>query len=194
MRELQISIREELRSAAVPGRVEYFRKIVPGAGEVLGTPTPAINALARKYKSYGSQLAVFLWKSEFYEERLLAAKILVAVAGKHPDDAIAITRSFAADLKDWSICDTLGMGVSKALRKKRKDEILELSDELLHEKSFWQRRLGLVLLECFTKDISMHGYIRERIALVTHEKEHYIKKAITWLNRAMQAAEKKAGL
>jgi 3-methyladenine DNA glycosylase AlkD len=184
-------IQKRLISNEVPGRKEFMKKMIPGSQKTYGVGMPILNALAREYQTGGVALVEILWASGAFEERMLAVKILVRLAKNQPDLAIKLTRQYSMELSDWAICDTIGMGVSKALMKKHKDRILELSEELLGAPLFWQRRLGLVLLECFAKDPEMHSYIEERVQLLSGEKEHYIKKAVVWLRSAMEKKAKK---
>jgi 3-methyladenine DNA glycosylase AlkD len=190
MKEQLNQIRQEFEANAIPGRVDFMKKMIPGAQRAYGVGMPVLNKMASRYKSEGIELVETLWASGAYEEKMLAAKILVLLAKKNPDDAILLTRRYSSELSDWAVCDTIGMGVSKALMKKHKERVLELSDELIEAPIFWQRRLGLVLLECFAKDVDMHPYIEERVQLLAGEKEHYIKKAVVWLRSAMSKKAK----
>ena len=185
MKNILVQIQKELEQNVIPGRVEFTKKMIPGAQKVYGVGMPVLNEMAKRYKNEGFDLVEYLWTSGAYEEKMLSAKILVVLAKKNPEDALRLTRQFAPELSDWAICDTLGMGVSKALMKNNKEKILQLSDELIDAPIFWQRRLGLVLLECFAKDPHMHDHIEKRIQLLSSDKEHYVKKAIIWLRSAI---------
>jgi 3-methyladenine DNA glycosylase AlkD len=185
------AIQKRFVAHEVPGRKEFMHKMIPGAQRTYGVAMPVLNQMAREFQDHGFELVEVLWASGAYEERMLAVKMLARLAKKDPQTAIQLTRQYSFDLRDWAICDTLAMGVSKALMKKNKQEILDLSEELLLAPLFWQRRLALVLLECFAKDPSMHAYINVRVNLLAGEKEHYIKKAVVWLRSAMEKKVKK---
>ncbi len=49
--------------------------------------------------------------------------------------------------------------------------------------NLWQRRLSLVLAEWYTRDVTHHAAINALINNLQNDKEYYVKKAATWINR-----------
>lgn len=164
----------------------FISGMVPTLQKVYGVRMPIINALAKEYKNGGIELVELLWKNGHYEERLLAAKILGKHAKKNPDKTIQLVYDYSNDLVDWAICDTLAMQSLKPIVEKFKEEIWQLSDELIHSKNKWQRRFALVLIEYFTRYPEDHEKIKKQIAKVKNDEEYYVKKAVSWLERNLK--------
>jgi 3-methyladenine DNA glycosylase AlkD len=162
---------------------DFLIRLVPTSKKVFGVRVTVINELAKEYKNGGIPLVEALWKSGAYEERLLAAKILAKHAKKNPDKTLQLVHDYSTDLIDWAICDTLGMQTVKPIIVSHKKEIFQLSDELIRSKNLWQRRLALVMLEYYTRFPDMHPKIRKQISIVKNDAEHYVKKAVKWLER-----------
>lgn len=176
-------IREVLRKSASEEARASFRKFVPTSVMVYGTRLPAINELARQHKASGFDLALALWGSGAFEEQLLAAKILGFAARDNPERAIALVLEFSNDIADWAVCDTLGMQSVKSIAAKNEDKIVETARQLSNSSLMWQRRLGIVLLTHFAKKPSKRAEILEILKPLRIEKQHYIKKAIVWIDK-----------
>lgn len=165
---------------------ESTLKFVPGAAKVYGIKMPVLNDLAKRYKEVGFDIVELLWEGEYYEERMLSAKILGHIARTNPDKTLKIVRSFAKEISDWAICDCIGMQSVKKILKLRQSEIFKLSDSMFRSKSLWQRRLSLVLLQGFTKQKELRREIKIRIDRLREDDEYYVKKAIQWLDRDLE--------
>jgi 3-methyladenine DNA glycosylase AlkD len=163
-----------------------FRKFVPTSQKVYGVRLPDINDLANQYKKEGPELAIALWQAGSFEERLLAAKLLGKGARKQPREALQLVRQFSGDVSDWAVCDTLGTQSIKTIAKEHDKEVFALSKELLPSPNPWQRRLGIVLLEGFTKDKKHHSQINTYLEIVKDDKEYYVKKAVAWIKRNLE--------
>ena len=180
-------IRRALRAAATPEAAAASRKFVPTSVEVYGVRLPVINDLARQHKEGGLPLVRALWKSGAFEECLLAAKILGAAARKHPEQTIALLEEFSSSIKDWAVCDTLGMQSVKPIAKKHQDAVLNSAKRLVAMPAMWQRRLGIVLLTHYAKEPARRAEVQQIVRPLRPEKEHYIKKALAWLDRDLNA-------
>ena len=165
-----------------------FRKFVPTSQKVYGVRLPDINDLAKQYKQAGMDLVVELWKSGAFEERLLAAKLLGKLAKKQPQMTLQLVQEFSNDLNDWAVCDTLGTQSIKGIAKEYVEAIFALSKKLLVSSNPWQRRLGVVLLEIYTKDQHYHSQVQSYLNLVEGDKEYYVKKAVDWIKRNLGKA------
>ena len=65
-------------------------------------------------------------------------------------------------------------------------ELFAWSNKLVKSKNLWERRLGLVLLTHFVKDRNARTRIEEALARLRGDKEHYVKKAVEWLQRDLR--------
>lgn len=176
-------IRESLGRSVTDEARAGFRKFVPTSADVYGVRLPVINDLAREHKAGGFDLAVALWRSGAFEEQLLAAKILGFSARKDPERIIALVHEFSGSVTDWAVCDTLGTQSVKSIAAKNDAGIIEAARLLVKASRMWQRRLGIVLLTHFAKQPSKRAEILSIVKPLRLEKEHYIKKAIAWIDR-----------
>lgn len=158
-------------------------KFVPGAQHIYGIRMPLINLLAKKYERGGLPLVADLWKEGAYEEQMLAARILGRVAKMDPARSIRLVETFSKSVSNWAICDCLGMQSLRKLRKTHQTEIVQLSKKLIQLTNPWQRRLALVLLECYTKDATLRPIIEKMLNKVRGDEDYYVKKAVVWLDR-----------
>ena len=71
----------------------------------------------------------------------------------------------------------------KGIALKKQTELFAWSNKLVKSKNLWERRLALVLLTHFVKDKNSRAQIDKTLATVRGDKEHYVKKAIEWLQR-----------
>jgi 3-methyladenine DNA glycosylase AlkD len=79
---------------------------------------------------------------------------------KDPDQAIELVEKFSKDISDWAVCDSIGMQALKPIAVIKEKEIFALSHRLSSSKNIWQRRLSLVLIEVYTKNIKLHSAIK----------------------------------
>ncbi|MGE0772171.1 MAG: DNA alkylation repair protein [Cyclobacteriaceae bacterium] len=176
-------IQRELRKRSAAAVKESTLRFVPDAKKVYGVNMPALNELSRKYKEGGFPLIKQLWQSGWFEERMLAAKLLALVANKDPERAMKLVSKMSKEVTDWAICDTIGTQSTRKLIKTMEAEIFGLSARLTKSKSLWQRRLAIVLLINYNKDPSYHERIEKQIAALRNDKEYYVVKAIQWMDR-----------
>ena len=176
-------IRDHLAKSSSEEARAATRKFVPTSVQVLGVRLPVINYLARQYKKGGFDLATRLWHAGFYEEQLLAAKILGSSARENPERTIALLMEFSTNISDWAVCDTLGMQAVKTIAAKQENKIFKAAEELLKSPVMWQRRLGIVLLTHYAHVPAKQQAILAMLSPLRTETEHYIKKAIAWIDR-----------
>jgi 3-methyladenine DNA glycosylase AlkD len=163
-----------------------FQRFVPTAQKVYGVRLPAINDLASQYKKEGMGLVIELWEAGSFEERLLAAKILGKLAKKEPQRTLQLIGQFSNDIRDWAVCDTLATQSIKAITKEYYREVFALSSQLLVSSNPWKKRLGIVLLNEFTKEERFHRLVRSSLELVKEDKEYYVRKAVQWMERNLE--------
>lgn len=165
---------------------ESFQKFIPHSQNVYGVRVPELNILSQKYKNGGFELVQSLWQSGAFEERLLAAKILARVSKQNPEQTLKLLQSFAKDISDWAVCDTLGQQGIRPIAKLKQKEIFALSAKLVKSKNSWERRLSLVLLENFRKDAQARPFIISIMKKLENDPEYYVKKAVEWTKRDLE--------
>jgi 3-methyladenine DNA glycosylase AlkD len=180
-------LQKKLKEISTPEARSAFLKFVPGAekAKVYGVRMPLVNQLAQAYKKEGLELAAGLWQSGWFEEKILALKIMERMAKKDPDNAIALFKKMAAGIDNWAVCDAMGMQSLKQLVTTHQAEIFALAAVLNRSEDFWQRRLSLVMVEWYTRLPDCHPAINKLIKPLEDDNEYYVKKAIVWLRRNM---------
>ncbi len=181
--KLLANITIELNTNASTDTVISIKKYVPGATHVYGVKNPVLNDIAAKYKSGGFELILELWNSGSYEEKIIAAKLIRKVCIKNPIKALELVEQFSKDIDNWALCDTLDMQSLKPVNKKISKEIFAVATKFSVSDNMWQKRLSLVLVENFCKQKVFHPAIKKLIALQKSGNEHYIRKAVEWLER-----------
>lgn len=180
------SIKQALAAQSDEKAKGAVRKFIPTSQHVYGVRLPLLNQIVKQHREGGFELAEVLWKSGAFEEKLLAAKLLGSSCKKDPDRALTLAKRFAPQISDWAVCDTLGMQGVKAIALEKQIELFAWSKKLVKSRNLWERRLGLVLLTHFVKDRNSRTQIEETLARLQADKEHYVKKAVEWLQKDLQ--------
>lgn len=162
---------------------EAIKKFIPGVSKFYGTRTPLLNDLAKQFKSGGFQLTEELWYAGYWEEKILAAKLMGKIAKQDAGKTLELFEQFSDDITDWAVCDALGMQSLHPIRKTHDKEIFALAKKLNRSADLWQRRLSLVMVEWYTRDIAKHALIQKLVKALEQDEEYYVKKAIVWINR-----------
>jgi 3-methyladenine DNA glycosylase AlkD len=186
MSALLEQIQQELKNNSTLEAKAAAMKFVPDAEKIYGVRMPLLNSLAKKYKAGDFELVKELWSSGAFEEKLLAAKMLNVICKKDPVLSLKLVSSFAKDISDWAVCDTIGMQSLKPVSAKIQKEIFDLSGKLIKSKSLWERRLSLVIIEVFTKDKALHPEIMKRVKMLENDEEYYVRKAVEWIKRNLK--------
>jgi 3-methyladenine DNA glycosylase AlkD len=177
------AIQKILKANANSDALAAQQKFVPGISKAYGVYTPVLNEIARQYKEGGFRLVQELWQSDSWEEKILAGKLLGRIARKDPLQSLELVEKFSTEIKDWAVCDTLGMQALKPIVKTHQKEIFALASKLNKSPNPWQRRLSLVLVEWYTRDISTHSVINKLVSNLENDKEYYVQKAIVWIKK-----------
>ena len=141
---------------------------------------------SKKAKESYKKFVERLWKGEYLEEKILAAKILGGICNKNPDLTMKLVKKFVKDIDNWAVCDVLATQGIRKIAKVKQDEIIAFSKKLVKSKNIWERRFGIVLLLNYKKDKSLRKEIRNIIKYVEKDKEYYVKKAVDWIKRSLQ--------
>jgi 3-methyladenine DNA glycosylase AlkD len=182
-------IQGELKKLSSESVRASFQKFVPHSQDVYGVKVPRITELAKRYKRGGFALVDALWQSGAFEERILAAKILHFLAKQDPGKTLQLIKRFSNDITDWAVCDTLGQQSTRPIAGLKQREICQLSKEWATSSNLWKRRLSLVLVESYSKDIRLHPFVRSLVEQLKNDKEHYVKKAVEWTRRNLEKCE-----
>lgn len=176
-------IQNILVSKADEKNISFIEKMIPGKQKMYGVKTPDLNAIVKQYKSYSFRLAEALWRAGALEEKIIAIKIMEKEGKKDPDQLLKLFTQFSKKIDNWAVCDGLGMQFLRGIVKTHADEIFTLAGKLNQSQDPWQRRLSLVMVEWYTRHYSYHPAIKKLVKNVNADDEHYVKKAIAWINK-----------
>lgn len=180
------SVQAQLRAAANPDAKAATAKFVPTSQFVYGVRVPVLNALVKSCRPGGFDLVEALWRSGAFEERLLAAKLLGAVARQDPVRALDFVCTASKDLSDWAVCDTLGTQGVRPIAVAQRKTILAMAERLTRSRHMWARRLAIVLLLNFAAVPTERAAIRGILAPLRLDKEPYIQKALAWIDKDLR--------
>lgn len=157
---------------------------------VLGVPNPATNELATTWRrtltvDQRVALADGLWRTDIFEARLAAAKVLTQARLRPDADAWALIASWVPQFDSWAIADHACMAGMKRLvaDPARVDEVepWTTSDHL------WTRRAALVITLPWTKqnhpsaqDLAIRDRVLGWAATYADDPEWFIQKAVAW--------------
>ena len=161
------SVQAELRAAATSETKAATAKFVPTSQLVYGVRVPVISALVKSCRPGGFELVQALWRSGAFEEQLLAAKLLGAIARQDPERTLAFVNAASKDLSDWAVCDTLGTQGVRPIALTQRKSIVAMAERLTRSRRLWERRLAIVLL------LNVAGIPGERVAIRRIPGERY---------------------
>lgn len=177
------SVQAQLRHAANEKARAATAKFVPTSQVVYGVRVPVLNALVKSCRAGGFDLVEALWRSGAFEERLLAAKLLGAIARQDPARALRFVSVASKDISDWAVCDTLGTQGIRPIAAAHRDAVFALAQRLTQSCRLWERRLGIVLLLNFATAPRERAAILKILAPLRSDTEPYIKKALAWIEK-----------
>lgn len=177
------SLQAQLREAADVNTRAATAKFVPTSQFVYGVRVPVLNALVKSCRPGGFELVEALWRAGAFEERLLATKLLGAVARQDPTRTLAFVSTASKDLSDWAVCDTLGTQSVRPIAVAQRDKVFALAERLTRSRRLWERRLGIVLLLNFAAIPTERSAIRKVLAPLRSDTEPYVQKALTWIDK-----------
>lgn len=177
------AIQKILKQQSNKAALAANQKFVPGSKKVYGVRNPVLNELVKQFKEAGFDLVKELWRSGFYEEKIIALKIMGCIAKKDPEQSLQLIEKFSKGIDNWAECDTMGMQALKPIIKTHQKEIFLLAKKYNTSADMWQRRLSLVLVEYYTRDKLLLPEINKLVKALENDKEYYVKKAIIWINK-----------
>jgi len=181
---------DQIRTHAEPGWAEGMADYHKVPRDYLGVPNPAINDLTTEWRRALTveervTLADALWRTNIFEARLAAAKLLTQ-ARITPDDAVwALITAWLPDLDSWAIADhamTAGQRRLMAdLTRMAEVETWTTSD------SHWIRRAAMIVTLPLAKLNNLkpaEAEARERVlgwaAAYVQDSEWFIQKSVAW--------------
>ncbi|WP_204114828.1 DNA alkylation repair protein [Shimia biformata] len=181
---------EALKALVEPGRAEQMAAYHKQTRPVLGIPNPALNDLTKDWRRGLSvdervNLASELWKTDIFEARIAAAKLLTQARIRPDDAAWALIRSWLPDFDSWAIADHACMAGQKRLvadpTRIAEVEGWTTSDHM------WTRRAALVITLPWAKqnhpkpqDIEIRTKILEWAAGYVTDPDWFIQKVVAW--------------
>jgi len=179
-----------LRNAAEDGRAAGMADYHKVPREYLGLPNPAINDLAKEWRGVLSieervALADQLWKTNIFEARLAAAKLLTQ-ARISPDQAVwDLIVSWVPDFDSWAIADLAMMAGQKRLvaDPSRIEEVESWTKSDVH----WTRRAAMVITLPYTKqnhpkpdELAIRKRVLGWAVRYVEDPEWFIQKSVAW--------------
>lgn len=192
----------ELTAAIEPGRAEQMASYHKQKRPVLGIPNTAINDITKAWRQALSleqrvALADELWKSDIFEARIAAAKLLTQARIKHDAAAWDLLQSWLPDFDSWAIADHACMAMQKRLTAQpaRLDEV-EAWTTLPH---MWSRRAALVACLPWAKlnnlkpeDQARRSRILGWAASYVPDRNWFLQKSIAWWIRDLSKHDAEA--
>jgi len=179
-----------LRAAAEPGRAEGMAAYHKVPREYIGLRNPEIDRLTKEWRGQMDvdarvALADQLWKTDIFEARLAAAKLLTQ-ARIRPDEAVwALICSWLPDLDSWAIADHAMMAGQKRLvaEPARFEDVAEWT----RSDSHWIRRAAMVVTLPFAKqnhpkpeELAIRIRVLEWAAAYVQDDDWFIQKSVAW--------------
>ena len=167
-----------------------WRNITSRAARYLGIPNPAINDLTKTWRRTLTvpervALADQLWRTDIFEARIAAAKLLTQ-ARIRPDDAVwDLIQSWVPDFDSWAIADHACMAGQKRLIAD--PSRLDTVEGWTRSDHMWTRRAALVITLPWCKQNHpkpAEEAARDRIlgwaATYVEDPDWFIQKAVAW--------------
>ncbi|MEM7519711.1 MAG: DNA alkylation repair protein [Pseudomonadota bacterium] len=186
----------QLRALSDPTRAAGMKSYHKAPRIYLGLSNPQVDSLVKTWRQtldvdQRVALSDALWRTDIYEARLAAAKLLTQ-ARLRPDDSNAwrLIASWPPDFDSWALADHACMAGQKRLVAvpSRLDgvEPWVTSDHL------WTRRAALVITLPWTKqnhpkphEIAARDRVLGWAALMVPDQQWFIQKAIAWWLREL---------
>jgi 3-methyladenine DNA glycosylase AlkD len=161
----------------------------------LGLTNPKINDLTKAWRAdldvpARVELADRLWRTDIYEARLAAAKLLTTARIKPDEAAWTLITSWVPDFDSWAIADHVCMAGQKRLvahpDRVNEVEVWTTSDHM------WTRRAALVITLSWTKqnhpkpaELAIRDRVLGWAAGYVPDHQWFIQKAIAWWLREL---------
>ncbi|MFD3189266.1 DNA alkylation repair protein [Sedimentitalea sp. HM32M-2] len=181
---------DQIRAHADPERAGGMAAYHKADRVYLGVANPVINDLTKAWRrdldaAQRVHVADGLWRTDIFEARLAAAKLLTQ-ARIRPDDAVwALIQSWVPAFDSWALADHACMAGQKRLiaNPDRLDQVQTWT----RSDHMWTRRAALVITLPWTKqnhpkpeDLVRRDRILDWAASYVPDRDWFIQKAIAW--------------
>lgn len=182
---------EALKALANPARAEGMQAYHKATRPYLGVTNPQIDTLTKEWRAQLDvparvALSDALWRTDIYEARLAASKLLTQ-ARLRPDDTGAwnLIASWVRDFDSWAIADHACMAGQKRLVAD--PTRLDTVEAWTHSDHMWTRRAALVITLPWTKqntpkpaELEARDRILGWAAGYVTDHQWFIQKAVAW--------------
>lgn len=179
-----------IKAHADPDRAKGMAAYHKGTREYLGVPNPVINDLARDWRRELDvparvELADALWRTDIFEARLAAAKLLTQARIRPDQPAWELIQGWRADFDSWAIADHACVAGQKRLvaDPARLDQV----ESWTTSDHMWTRRAALVVTLPWTKqnnpkpgELAARDRILGWAAGYVPDHNWFIQKSIAW--------------
>ena len=153
----------------------FNNKIIPDAVEPFGIRVPVLKALAKEIAKGDFRGFLTLPHGNRHEEIILRGLVMAAAKTDY-DEMLDFMKSFASDINNWAVCDTVDF---KGIKKNR-ERFWRDSRFFTEHDNPWFIRFGLEALMKYYLD---DGYINEVLQCTAAVKSefYYVKMMQAWL-------------
>lgn len=190
-----------LRAESTPEKAEQVARYMKVEREYLGTPLPAINDLTKAWRREITldervALSEALWKTDIFEARVAAAKLLTQARIKGDEPVWRLIVSCLPDFDSWATADHACMAGQKRVLAdpSRLDEI----EGWTKSDHMWTRRAALVITLPWNRqnhpkpeELAARDRILGWAASYVDDKEWFIQKAVAWWVRDLSKHDPK---
>lgn len=179
-----------IEALAEPGRAEGMAGYHKLPRRYIGVPNPALNDLTRNWRraldvETRVALADTLWRTDVFEARLAAAKLLTQARITPDAGAWSLITSWLPDFDSWAIADHAMMAGQKRLVAD--PSRIDVVEGWTRAETHWTRRAAIVITLPYTKQNHpgpQELAIRERVlgwaAGYVRDPEWFIQKSVAW--------------
>ena len=183
---------QQLAAAGSPTRAEREKSYLKSHLTFLGVAVPVIRQHARAFAKAHAEmdrgdlkrLALTLWTTEVHEARSLALAICERRVDAFRSTDLAWILALVENSNTWAHVDWLAVKVIGGMVARTPRLEHKLDEWALH-KNFWVRRTALLALhDQLIAGTGNFARFARIAALMLHEREFFIRKAIGWVLRS----------
>lgn len=194
LEQIKNEINDEIDSKLVKFNQKILQINETGYGKkeiLLGVRTPIINKIAKKYyKKLSYEDINILLQDKIHEYKLFAIKVLLLKNEFESQKVVAFYQKNMKYLTNWDLIDVSASKIlGKYLYSKTDDEIIEYAKELGRSKSFWYRRISIVMLHYLILNDKIDVCLKHYVTLLD-DKESLVQKALGWMLREIGKKDK----
>ena len=155
-------------------KIEWTRKIVNTKMDLYGITNPTLKSIAKNiykgnYISYLDNYALYN-----YDLCMIYAYILNLI--KDIEIKKKYLLEFSKKVDNWSCTDSLKFKI-----KNYEKDYLELSNEYIKSNLPFRRRIGVIILFAYKRELNYYEYLFKLLDLLSNEEDYYVNMAIAWL-------------